>query len=245
MENRDLITLWVLRDKRAEQNKHKSLKYLGEDYLKYKKMVVILDKVLGQISNQYSLMVEHIDGRDVIIESEQRKRFESVLSSFVIGLTSNERSIIESDYVQASCLLRQELETLSQLRHILRGTEVDGETPKRNNIEKYLKNVYRELCALTHVSEFSSINDLTSTSLEGGSSLVLPLRSDCLATYSDLILKALFSIHIILVKKVISELLSYVSDYINPKLSQDIETEELFSSLGEMEKYVRELTKNG
>lgn len=75
-----------------------------------------------------------------------------LIASFIIGLEPTENAISEGRYLQASALVRQELETLAALEEIKQGRRMDRKTPSVGTLEQSLRRLYDDLSAAAHVS---------------------------------------------------------------------------------------------
>src|SRR5713101_9570728 len=71
--------------------------------------------------------------------SEERK---ALFASYVIGMEACERAIEEGRYLQAYALLRQEMETLAQLKAVTSGKRNENRSPNVAVLEKSLARLY-------------------------------------------------------------------------------------------------------
>jgi hypothetical protein len=76
----------------------------------------------------------------------------ALFASFVIGMVVCESAIEEGRYLQALALLRQEMETLAQIKAVRAGKKKAKKPPNVRVLEKSLARQYDELSAAAHVS---------------------------------------------------------------------------------------------
>jgi hypothetical protein len=81
--------------------------------------------------------------------SEERN---ALFASYVIGMEACERTIEEGRYLQAHALLRQEMETLAQLKAVAAGKRNEDRSPNVAVLEKSIARLYSGLSAAAHVS---------------------------------------------------------------------------------------------
>jgi hypothetical protein len=77
----------------------------------------------------------------------------ALIASYVIGMVCCERAIEEGRYLQAHALLRQEMETLAQLKAVSRGSRNETRPPNIAVLEESLRRFYDELSGAAHVSK--------------------------------------------------------------------------------------------
>lgn len=82
--------------------------------------------------------------------SEERN---ALFASYVIGMDTCERAIEEGRYLQAHALLRQEMETLAQVKSVAAGTRKENRSPNVATLEKSLARLYADLSSAAHVSK--------------------------------------------------------------------------------------------
>ncbi|WP_268809692.1 hypothetical protein, partial [Vibrio parahaemolyticus] len=144
-------TLDITQDKNIKTCRETTASQL-KDFLSTLYVIRIeLDNCLSKIWNNYDLMVCKDSGighlvlsgaKDILPYVEERENFEAVLSSYVSGIRVIEGVIFEGAYVQACTLIRQELEALAQMRHIIKGTARPKKTPNIKILEKHYKLLY-------------------------------------------------------------------------------------------------------
>ena len=78
---------------------------------------------------------------------------EALFASFIIGIKTCEDAIAEGRYLQALALLRQEMETLAQLKAVRAGNRNESRSPNVGVLEKSLARMYGELSAAAHVAK--------------------------------------------------------------------------------------------
>ncbi|MEO7863799.1 MAG: hypothetical protein ABIU05_25885 [Nitrospirales bacterium] len=96
--------------------------------------------------------------------SEER---DGLFASYVIGMEACERTIEEGRYLQAHALLRQEIETLAQLKAVTAGKRKEKRSPNVAVLEKSLARLYDELSAAAHVSKHHMVRAATEWNVSG------------------------------------------------------------------------------
>jgi hypothetical protein len=90
----------------------------------------------------------------------------SLVASFVQGVDITEVTISEALYVQASTLLKQEMETITALDELTTQRRKDRKTPNVGNSPfLWAKEVYAELNAAAHVADAGVLHGLISQQL--------------------------------------------------------------------------------
>jgi hypothetical protein len=90
--------------------------------------------------------------------SEERN---ALFASYVIGIEACERAIEEGRYLQAHALLRQEMETLAQLKAVVAGKRSQKRSPNIAMLGRSLARLYDELSAAAHVSKHHIVRAAT------------------------------------------------------------------------------------
>lgn len=135
--------------------------------------------------------------------SEERN---ALFASYVIGMDLCERAIEEGRYLQAHALLRQEMETLAQLKAVTAGKRNENRSPNVAVLEKSLARLYDGLSAAAHVSKHHIVRaatklDVSSENLPGPTSgtRYFPVFIEELARRS-------FGVHLMLTLRLIEEM---------------------------------------
>jgi hypothetical protein len=135
--------------------------------------------------------------------SEERN---ALFAAFVIGLQACESAIEEARYLQASALLRQEMEILAQLGAVRGGRRKSNNSPNVTALEKTLRRLYGDLSAAAHASRHDIVEGVTTweapmEDLPGPTSMTryFPETDDGLARRS-------FALHIYMMVRLIEEL---------------------------------------
>ena len=135
--------------------------------------------------------------------SEERN---ALFAAFVIGLNACESAIEEARYLQASALLRQEMEILAQLKAVREGRRKSNGSPNVTALEKSLRRLYGDLTAAAHASRHDIVESVTAwegpmENLPGPTSMTryFPETDDGLARRS-------FALHISMIVCLIEEL---------------------------------------
>lgn len=74
-------------------------------------------------------------------------------AAFIIGMGLCEDAIEQGRYLQAHALLRQEMETIAQLKAVRAGARREQGSPNVGVLEKSLRSLYGDLSAAAHVSK--------------------------------------------------------------------------------------------
>ncbi len=98
----------------------------------------------------------------------QRTERDALFASYVIGMEACERAIEEGRYLQAHALLRQEMETLAQLKAVAAGKRKENRSPNVAVLEKSLARLYDGLSAAAHVSKHRMVRAATELDISGG-----------------------------------------------------------------------------
>jgi hypothetical protein len=85
----------------------------------------------------------------------------ALCASFIIGMSICEDAIAEGRYIQAQALLRQEMETLAQLKAVRAGKRRLNGSPNISSLGKSLSRMYGSLSAVTHLSRHDLISFAT------------------------------------------------------------------------------------
>lgn len=113
----------------------------------YRKLVNAHHLITGVLAT--SLL--RINGK-VTPTTEINEERNALFASYVIGIETCERAIEEARYLQAHALLRQEMETLAQLRAVTAGKRKRNGSPNVAILEKSIARLYGELTHAAHVS---------------------------------------------------------------------------------------------
>ncbi|KXW57461.1 hypothetical protein FEMY_20240 [Ferrovum myxofaciens] len=105
-------------------------------------------------------ILENNDGRTVHNEDDTTKRRFVLTAAFVQGITLCEQSILQSLYLQAGNLLRQEFETLGLLSEVKKGIRKDGKVAHAQNAPWNSRKLYGELSSLAHMSDHKLLESI-------------------------------------------------------------------------------------
>jgi hypothetical protein len=177
------------------------------------------DKVREQSKQAYGRMLEahlltagvlgrgliRVHGKFAAFTNVGEER-DSLFASFVIGMSACECAIEEGRYLQALALLRQEMETLAQLKSVRSGVRKEKRAPNVGLLGRSIRRLYGDLSNAAHVSKHHIVRtvttwDLSDKKLPGPTSgtRYFPAFDEGLARRS-------FALHLMLIIKVISEL---------------------------------------
>jgi hypothetical protein len=138
------------------------------------------DKVREQSKTAYRRLVDvhllitgvlasgllRISGKIIPITDTSEER-DALFASYIIGMEPCERAIEEGRYLQAHALLRQEMETLAQLKAVTEGKRNANRSPNVTVLEKSLARLYGGLSAAAHVSKHHMVRAATEWDASG------------------------------------------------------------------------------
>ncbi len=129
----------------------------------------------------------------------------ALFASFVIGIETCESAIVEGRYLQASALLRQEMETLARIKEVSAGKE-NEKTPNVRVLENSLGRLYGSLSDAAHVSKHPIVRaateyEISTDNLPGPTS-----GTRYFPAFDEGLARRLFSLHLILTLGLIEEL---------------------------------------
>jgi hypothetical protein len=135
--------------------------------------------------------------------SEERN---ALFASYVIGMEACERAIEEGRYLQAHALLRQEMETLAQLKAVTAGKRNENRSPNVAVLEKSLARLYNGLSAAAHVSKHHMVRaatawDVSSENLPGPTS-----GTRYFPAFVEELARRSFGLHLMLTLRLIEEM---------------------------------------
>lgn len=244
-------TLDIVQDRNSSKCRKETAKQL-DDFLSAMRSVRLeLSSCLNKIWGNYKLMVvPHPDGdgdlllsgaKDVLPFVEDREKFEAVLASYITGIRTVEGIIFEGAYVQACCLIRQELEALTQMRHIMNGTSKAKKAPNIKVLEKHHKLIYSELTGVAHLSHHEDLSSMAKGSSFAQDLLISPLQFNFISEFDSSLSKNLFAIHYSVIIEVLLCLDEYFSKYI-PTVELGLESQEnLFNAHNKLVELVPKL----
>lgn len=101
-----------------------------------------------------------VNGEIVLLQENSLERG-ALIAGFVTGLGLCEKAISEGYYLQASALLRQELETIAALEEVKQGIRRDGRTPNVKHLPWSLPRLYGDLSAAAHAANHQILRSVT------------------------------------------------------------------------------------
>jgi len=143
----------------------------------------------------------------VIEMTPTKKERDALFASFVIGLNVCEEAIATGAYMQANALLRQELETLSQLIAVRAGNRKHRKTPNIGNLEESLRRLYDDLSAATHLSDHSLVQ--AATQMDMSTEVDIPESTSgtrYFPAFDNGLARGAFGLHIYLILAILEEL---------------------------------------
>ncbi|MFW5809088.1 MAG: hypothetical protein ACOCWN_01260 [Halanaerobium sp.] len=95
----------------------------------------------------------------------------SLLSSFFQSIDICEVAITESIYVQATALLKQEMEIISAFEEIWKDKREDGVTPNVSNLKFDLNKLYGDINDIAHTGKQKILNEFFQVDLKTGNKI--------------------------------------------------------------------------
>jgi hypothetical protein len=135
--------------------------------------------------------------------SEERN---ALFASYVIGMETCERAIEEGRYLQAHALLRQELETLAQLKAVTAGKRNENRSPNIAVLEKSLARLYDGLSAAAHVSKHHMVRAATEWDVSGENLPGPTSGTRFFPAFVEELARRSFGLHLMLTLRLIEEM---------------------------------------
>lgn len=135
--------------------------------------------------------------------SEERS---ALFASFVIGIDACESAIAEGRYLQAHALLRQEMETLAQLKAVAAGKRNDKRSANVAVLEQSLARLYDELSAAAHVSKHHIVRAATEMEVSGDDLPGPTSGTRYFPAFNEELARRSFNLHLVLIIELIEEL---------------------------------------
>lgn len=150
--------------------------------------------------------------RPIVATSQER---DALFASFVIGIKICETAVAEGRYLQASALLRQEMETLAQLKAVRAGNRNEKKSPNVGVLESSLARLYGELSAGAHLSKHRVVRaatelDLLADDLPGPTS-----GTRYFPVFNERLARQFFSLHLMFILGLIEELSIDIHEHYN------------------------------
>lgn len=244
-------TLDIMQDRNSSMCRDNTAKKLNDFLYTMRAIRIELNNCLNKIWNNYELMaISHPNGigklilsgaKDTLPFVEEREKFEAVLASYITGIRTVESVIFEGAYVQACCLIRQELEALTQMLHLLSGTHIDEKAPNIKVLESYHKLIYSELTGIAHLANHEDLSSMSRGSCYVHESLISPLRFSFISEFDSSLSKNLFAIHYSIIIEVLWCLDDYFEKHI-PSIQRSLESQDnLFNAYHRLAELVPKL----
>jgi hypothetical protein len=135
--------------------------------------------------------------------SEERN---ALFASFVIGIEACESAIAEGRYLQALALLRQEMETLAQLKAVNAGRRNANRSRNVAVLESSLARLYVELSAAAHVSKSHIVRAATEWDVSADDAPGPTSGTRYFPAFDEGLARRSFSVHKVLTLGLIEEL---------------------------------------
>lgn len=130
----------------------------------------------------------------------------ALFASYVIGMEPCERAIEEGRYLQAHALLRQEMETLAQLKAVNAGKRNENRAPNVAVLEKSLARLYGELSAAAHVSKQHMVRAATEWDVSGENLPGPTSGTRFFPAFDEELARRSFGLHLVLTLRLIEEM---------------------------------------
>lgn len=140
--------------------------------------------------------------------SEERS---ALFAAYFIGIDLCERAIEEGRYLQAHALLRQEMETLAQLKAVSRGSRNESRSPNISVLEQSLRRMYSELSSAAHVSAHHIVRQATSYEMTNADLLGPTSGSRFFPAFDEHMARTSFTLHLMFTLGVIEEYMNDVN----------------------------------
>jgi hypothetical protein len=136
----------------------------------------------------------------------------ALFAAYFIGMDLCERAIEEGRYLQAHVLLRQEMETLAQLKAVRHGSRNESRSPNIAVLEESIRRIYSELSSAAHLSAHHIVRQATSYEMTNIKDLPGPTSgSRFFPDFNEHIARTSFTLHLILTAEVIEEYANQVN----------------------------------
>lgn len=135
--------------------------------------------------------------------SEERN---ALFASYVIGMEACERTLEEGRYLQAHALLRQEMETLAQLKAVTAGKRNENRSPNVALLEKSLARLYDGLSAAAHVSKHHMVRAATELNVTGENLPGPTNGTRYFPAFVEELARRSFALHLMLTLRLIEEM---------------------------------------
>lgn len=135
--------------------------------------------------------------------SEER---DALFASYIIGMEACERTIEEGRYLQAHALLRQEMETLAQLKAVTAGKRKKKRSPNVAVLEKSLARLYDEISSAAHVSKHYMVRAATEWNVSGENLPGPTSGTRYFPAFVEELARRSFALHLMLTLRLIEEM---------------------------------------
>lgn len=146
-----------------------------------------------------------INGKIVQITDTSEER-DALFASYVIGMEACERTIEEGRYLQAHALLRQEVETLAQLKAVAAGKRNENRSPNVAVLEESIARLYGGLSAAAHVSKHHMVRAATEWDVSGENLPGPTSGTRYFPVFVEELGRRSFALHLVLTLRLIEEM---------------------------------------
>ncbi len=168
-------------------------------------------KAYGQLGDAHMLTTRVLPAAllrtngTITASSSTSERRNALFAAFVIGMETCESAIAEGRYLQASALLRQEMETLAQIKEVSAGKK-NERNPNVRMLEQSLARLYGELSDAAHVSKHNIVRSATEFGIAADNLHGLTSGTRYFPAFDEGLARRSFSLHLLLTVGLIEEL---------------------------------------
>lgn len=131
---------------------------------------------------------------------------DALFASFIIGIDLCEHTIAEGRYLQAGALLRQEMETLAQLKAVRVGKRNETKSPNVAVLNESIRRLYGSLSSAAHVSTHDIVRAATECEVSGDDLPGPTSGTRFTPAFDNEVARRSFNTHLILTLGLIEEL---------------------------------------
>lgn len=172
-----------------------------------------IDSILNMVTRSENLDKGIVE---VVRVNEAQREWEATFSVVNMGANPIVRLICEGYYLQAICLVRQELEGIAQFKHILSNSRTTKKAPNINHMDEQLRLLYNDLSEGAHIASHAAASIQSPVPI-GTEPIIalLPYGSSLIPIYSREFASSVIKIH----NQLRQELLVHLKEHVNEILS--------------------------
>lgn len=146
-----------------------------------------------------------INGKIVRTTDTSEER-DGLFASYVIGMEACERTVEEGRYLQAHALLRQEMETLAQLKAVAAGKRNENRAPNVAVLEESIARLYGGPSGAAHVSKHHMVRAATEWDVSGENLPGPTSGTRYFPVFVEELARRSFALHLVLTLRLIEEM---------------------------------------